>query len=186
MNRKNIFRTLRQYEQESLYSFNNEHDACGVGLAMTLEGEKSHSIVEKGLQVLENMVHRGAESADNITGDGAGILVQIPHEFILLQGIAVPAEGRYGTGLVFLPQESEESAFCLKVIEEKVAEEGLTLLNIRDLPVNSDCLGEIALISEPVIKQLFVSGPGTTEELERKLDRKSTRLNSSHVRISYA
>ncbi|MBK5196163.1 MAG: glutamate synthase subunit alpha, partial [Proteiniphilum sp.] len=169
MNKKNIIPNLQEYEQKSLYSFNNEHDACGVGLAMTLEGDKSHTIVEKGLQVLENMVHRGAESADNITGDGAGILVQIPHEFILLHGISVPAEGRYGTGLVFLPQESEERAFCLSVIEEKVAEENLSLLFIRDVPVNSDCLGEIALTTEPVIKQLFVSGPGTTDELERKL-----------------
>jgi glutamate synthase (NADPH/NADH) large chain len=169
MKRNNIFRALQQKEQKSLYSFNNEHDACGVGLAMTLNGEKSHTIVEKGLQVLENMVHRGAESADNITGDGAGILVQIPHEFILLQGIAVPAEGRYGTGLVFLPQQSEESAFCLSVIEEKTAEENLTLLHIRDLPVNSDCLGEIALSNEPVIKQVFITGGGTSEELERKL-----------------
>lgn len=169
MKRKNIFRDLQQTTQESLYSFNNEHDACGVGLTMTLKGEKSHTIVEKGLQVLENMVHRGAESADNITGDGAGILVQIPHEFILLQGIAVPPEGRYGTGLVFLPQESEERSFCLKVIEEKTAEEHLSLLYIRDVPVNSECLGQIALSNEPVIRQIFITGPVNTEELERKL-----------------
>jgi Glutamate synthase domain 1 len=169
MNKKNIFRRLRQFEQKSLYSFNNEHDACGVGLAMTLKGEKSHAIVEKGLQVLENMVHRGAESADNITGDGAGIMVQIPHEFILLQGIAVPAEGRYGTGLVFLPQDEEERAFCLNIIKENASKENLSLLFVRDVPVNSDCLGEIALSNEPAIKQLFVSGPGSSEELERKL-----------------
>jgi len=185
MNKKNIIPNLQEYEQKSLYSFNNEHDACGVGLAMTLEGDKSHTIVEKGLQVLENMVHRGAESADNITGDGAGILVQIPHEFILLHGISVPAEGRYGTGLVFLPQESEERAFCLSVIEEKVTEENLSLLFIRDVPVNSDCLGEIALTTEPVIKQLFVSGPGTTDELERKLfvlrKKIEKTIQSSHI-----
>ena len=82
---------------------------------MNLYGEKSHEIVEKGLQVLENMVHRGAESADNKTGDGAGILVQIPHEFILLQGIPVPAKGKYGTGLVFLPKESSKAQLCLNV-----------------------------------------------------------------------
>lgn len=169
MNKKYIIRNLREAEQKSLYSFDNEHDACGVGLAMTLNGEKSHAIVEKGLQVLENMVHRGAESADNSTGDGAGILVQIPHEFILLQGIAVPAEGRYGTGLVFLPREREEREFCLNVMEEKISEEQLILLHVRDLPVNSDCLGEIARANEPVIKQLFISGTGTPDELERKL-----------------
>src|SRR5690554_4535605 len=169
MNKKDIFSRLDDFEQKSLYSFNNEHDACGVGLAITLNGEKSHSIIEKGLQVLENMVHRGAESSDNITGDGAGILVQIPHEFILLQGIAVPAEGKYGTGLVFLPKNKSERDFCINVIKEEVAKEQLTLLNIRDVPVNSSCLGEIALSNEPVIKQLFISGSGTSDELERKL-----------------
>ena len=169
MNNKTIFSRLDKLEQQSLYSFNNEHDACGVGLAITLKGEKSHSIVEKGLQVLENMVHRGAESSDNITGDGAGILVQIPHEFILLQGIAVPAEGKYGTGLIFLPKDENERAFCINIIKEEVAKEQLTLLNIRDVPVNSNCLGEIALSNEPDIKQLFISGSGSSDELERKL-----------------
>lgn len=169
MRQQNTFVNLRKFEKESLYSFQNEHDACGVGLAMTLTGEKSHEIVEKGLQVLENMVHRGAESADNITGDGAGILVQIPHEFILLQGIAVPAEGRYGTGLFFLPKDEEKMEFCLSILKEKAYEEDLTLFCIRNLPVNSGCLGEIALANEPVIKQLFITGPFTPDVLERKL-----------------
>ncbi len=120
MNNKNIFSRIDTFEKHSLYSFNNEHDACGVGLAITLKGEKSHSIIEKGLQVLENMVHRGAESSDNITGDGAGILIQIPHEFILLQGIAVPAEGKYGTGLVFLPKDKRErESFALMLSKKK-------------------------------------------------------------------
>src|SRR5690554_4670779 len=169
MSRKNILNSLEKYEKDSLYSFSNEHDACGVGLVMTLKGEKSHSIVEKGLQVLENMVHRGAESSDNITGDGAGILVQIPHEFILLQGIAVPSEGKYGTGLVFLPSDIDEREFCISVMKEVIAEEQLSLLHIRDVPVNSSCLGEIALSNEPITKQLFISGSGTPDELERKL-----------------
>lgn len=169
MNNKTIFSRLEKLEQKSLYSFNNEHDSCGVGLAITLNGEKSNSIIEKGLQVLENMVHRGAESSDSITGDGAGILVQIPHEFILLQGIAVPAEGRYGTGLVFLPKDKDEREFCINIIKEIVSNEQLTLLNIRDVPVNSSCLGEIALSNEPIIKQLFISGPGSSDELEKRL-----------------
>ncbi|MDR1517242.1 MAG: glutamate synthase large subunit [Dysgonamonadaceae bacterium] len=160
---------IGQFEKKSLYSFQNEHDACGVGLVMTLNGMKSHEIVEKGLRVLENMVHRGAESADNITGDGAGILVQIPHEFILLQGIAVPTEGRYGTGLVFFPKDKAKQQLCLDVIKEKIEREDLTLLHVRDVPVNSDCLGEIALSNEPAIKQLFVAGFVPPEELERKL-----------------
>ena len=81
-----------------------EHDACGVGMLVNIHGEKSHDIVESALKVLENMRHRGAEGADNKTGDGAGIMLQIPHEFILLQGIPVPEKGRYGTGLLFLPK----------------------------------------------------------------------------------
>lgn len=169
MNKKDIFSRLDDFEQKSLYSFNNEHDACGVGLAITLNGEKSHSIIEKGLQVLENMVHRGAESSDNITGDGAGILVQIPHEFILLQGIAVPSEGKYGTGLVFLPKDAKEREDYIETIKYYISKEQLTLLHIRDVPVNSECLGEIALSNEPVIKQLFISGSGTQDELDRKL-----------------
>jgi len=158
-----------EYEQRSLYSPQNEHDACGVGLVLNLHGEKSHSIVADGLQVLENMVHRGAESADNKTGDGAGILVQIPHEFILLQGIPVPAKGKYGTGLVFLPKDAKKQELCLNAIKEHVEKEGLKLLAIRDVPVNSDVLGEISASNEPAIKQLFVTGSFTQQELELKL-----------------
>jgi len=158
-----------EYVQKSLYSPQNEHDACGVGLVLNLHGEKSHEIIENGLQVLENMVHRGAESADNKTGDGAGILVQIPHEFILLQGIPVPAKGRYGTGLIFLPRDKNKAELCLNVIKESVENEGLALLAIRDVPVNSDILGEISASNEPLIKQLFITGSTSQEELELKL-----------------
>ncbi len=160
---------LDDYEQRSLYSFQNEHDACGVGLILNLYGEKSHEIVEKGLQVLENMVHRGAESADNKTGDGAGILVQIPHEFILLQGIPVPAKGKYGTGLVFLPKDKKKAELCINVIKDQVEKDGLTLLAIRDVPVNSDILGQISTSTEPQIKQIFVTGAANSQELEQKL-----------------
>lgn len=163
---------IKSFEQKSLYSFDNEHDACGVGLVINLNGDKSHDIVEKGLQVLENMVHRGAESADNATGDGAGILVHIPHEFILLQGVAVPSKGKYGTGLVFLPKDPQKAELCMKIIEEKVTKEGLNLLAVRDVPVNSDILGEISKSNEPLIKQIFVTdnNPSTPQdELERKL-----------------
>lgn len=91
-----------------LYRPENEHDACGVGLVVNINGNKYHSVVDQGLCVLEHMAHRGAEGADNKTGDGAGILVQIPHEFILLNGIPVPEKGRYGVGMVMLPREGEE------------------------------------------------------------------------------
>lgn len=160
---------ISKIERSSLYSFENEHDACGVGLVVSLNGDKSHEIVENGLQVLENMVHRGAESADNATGDGAGITVHIPHEFILLQGIAVPSKGKYGTGLVFLPKEKQKADDCLKLINDYTAKENLTLLAVRDVPVNSDCLGEISRSNEPAIKQIFITGNYQQEELERKL-----------------
>ena len=160
---------LEELEQQSLYSSHYEHDASGVGLVLNLYGEQSHEIVEKGLQVLENMVHRGAESADNKTGDGAGILVQIPHEFILLQGIAVPAKGKYGTGLVFLPKDEKKAALCLNLINENIQKEGLQLLAVRDVPTNSDILGEISASNEPLIKQLFITGGNNQSELEHKL-----------------
>ena len=160
---------MDEYEQRSLYSFQNEHDACGVGLIINISGEKTHGIVSDGLQVLENMVHRGAESADNKTGDGAGIMVQIPHEFILLQGIPVPAKGKYGTGLVFLPKDTTKATLCLNVIKEYTEKEGLQLLATRDVPVNSHVLGQISASSEPAVKQIFVTGNCSQQELELKL-----------------
>ncbi len=158
-----------EYQQKSLYSSENEHDACGVGLVLNIYGEKSHDIVEKGLQVLENMVHRGAESADNKTGDGAGILLQIPHEFILLQGIPVPAKGKYGTGLVFLPKNKQKADLCQNVIKEHVEKEGLNLLAVREVPVNSGILGSISASNEPLIQQIFITGGNSQDDLEHKL-----------------
>lgn len=158
-------------EQQGLYDSNYEHDACGVGLVLHLKGAKSHAIVENGLQVLENMTHRGAESADNKTGDGAGIMLQIPHEFILLQGIPVPEKGRYGTGLIFLPKSESESEICLSILNKHLQKENLSLLATRDVPVNSEILGEISKSNEPFIKQIFITGDDglTQEELELKL-----------------
>ena len=155
--------------QQGLYYPENEHDACGVGLVLQIHGGKSHDIVEKGLQVLEHMNHRGAEGTDDKTGDGAGILVQIPHEFILLQGIAVPEKGRYGTGIIFFPQKEDEAAICMSIVKEAIQAEALTLLAIRDVPVNSSILGEISRANEPGIKQIFVSGCNDQETLERAL-----------------
>lgn len=157
--------------QKGLYDPSYEHDACGVGLAIHLKGAKSHAIVEKGLCILENMMHRGAENADNKTGDGAGIMLQIPHEFILLQGIPVPEKGHYGTGLVFLPKEQDKADACIIMLAEYIEREGLQLLAVRDVPVNSDILGDISRESEPQIKQIFVvAEEGVTQDmLEVKL-----------------
>ncbi|MEG1379202.1 MAG: glutamate synthase large subunit [Bacteroidales bacterium] len=143
--------------QKGLYDPAHEHDACGVGLVANIYGEGSHSIVENGLTVLEHMNHRGAEGADPLSGDGAGITVQIPHEFILAQGIAVPAKGEYGTGLVFLPKAEAEQKQRIREIEAMIAAEGLRLFAWRDVPVNSAILGESSGKSEPAVKQLFVT-----------------------------
>lgn len=155
--------------EQGLYSPDFEHDACGVGLLVDIQGAKSHDIVEKGLKVLEHMVHRGAENADHKTGDGAGIMVQIPHEFILLQGIPVPEKGKYGAGLVFLPKAKEEQEWCLSMIKETIEKESLKLIAVRDVPVDSSQLGETAASNEPDIKQIFVSGDFSQETLEIKL-----------------
>ena len=154
---------------DGLYNPDNEHDACGVGMIVNLHGNKSHELVDSALRVLENMKHRGAEGADNKTGDGAGIMVQIPHEFILLQGIPVPEKGKYGTGLIFLPKDSKEQEHILSIVIEEVEREGLTLMHLRTVPVNSDILGQSARETEPDIKQVFITGTGNSENLERTL-----------------
>ncbi|MFR9504271.1 MAG: glutamate synthase large subunit [Rikenellaceae bacterium] len=146
----------KNLKKQGLYDPRYEHDACGVGLLANIRGVKSHEIIEKGLQVLEHMVHRGAEGADPKTGDGAGIMLQIPHEFILLQGITVPEKGRYGTGLVFLPKDEEDQEKALEIINTALFEDGLKLLAMRDVPVNSSLLGVGSGASEPDIKQIFV------------------------------
>ena len=127
----------RQPMQLGLYDAANEHDACGVGMLVNIHGGKSHELVEAALKVLENMRHRGAEGADNKTGDGAGIMLQIPHEFILLQGIPVPEKGKYGTGLLFLPKDEKDRAAILSIIIEEIEKEGLTLMHLRNVPTLS-------------------------------------------------
>ena len=102
--------------ERGLYDTSYEHDACGVGMLVNIHGGKSHDLVDSALKVLENMRHRGAEGADNKTGDGAGILLQIPHEFILLQGIPVPEKGKYGTGLIFLPKDVKLQDMILSIM----------------------------------------------------------------------
>lgn len=151
-----------------LYDPSNEHDACGVGMLVNIHGEKSHEVVDSALCVLENMRHRGAEGA-NKTGDGAGILIQIPHEFILLQGIPVPEKGKYGTGLVFFPKDELEQKTLLAILEEEVKSEGLALTHIRQIPVNSSILSSEARSTEPDIKQVFVTGCSDQQSLELKL-----------------
>ena len=159
----------RQPKQLGLYEASHEHDACGVGMLVNIQGGKSHELVESALKVLENMRHRGAEGADNKTGDGAGIMLQIPHEFILLQGIPVPEKGKYGTGLLFLPKDGKDQAAILSVIIEEIEKDGLTLMHLRNVPTCPEILGEAALANEPDIKQIFITGFTESETADRKL-----------------
>ncbi len=146
--------------EQGLYQSQYEHDACGVGMVVNIHGGKSHQLVDDALRVLENMRHRGAEIGKD--GDGAGIMLQIPHEFILLQGIPVPEKGKYGTGLVFLPKDDKRQQEILSIIIEEVEREGLQLMHLRKVPTNPECLGERALGTEPDIKQLFITEGTTT------------------------
>ena len=156
-----------------LYDSASEHDACGVGMVVNIRGDKTHELVSNALTVLENMSHRGAEGADGKSGDGAGIMVQIPHEFILLQGVPVPEKGRYGTGLVFLPKDAAQRGRILEAVRREVEYEGCSLNHIREVPVNPACLGEEAAKTEPYTAQIFVTSAEYMEEadLERKLYR---------------
>ena len=153
----------------NLYDSGNEHDACGVGMIVDIHGDKSHELVDSALKILENMKHRGAEGADDKTGDGAGIMLQIPHEFILLQGIPVPEKGKYGTGLIFLPKDAGKQSEIFRIIIEEIEREGLSLMHLRTVPVNSGILGKYARESEPDIRQVFITGHTPGENFERKL-----------------
>ena len=162
--------------RQGLYDPANEHDACGVGFVAHIKNQKSHAIVEQGLQILKNLTHRGAVGADPMAGDGSGILIQLPDAFfraeLALQGIKLPPAGEYGVGMVFLPRESASRMACQEEIERAVRAEGQVLLGWRDVPVDNSVLGESVRQSEPVIRQIFV-GRSTevlvTDALERKL-----------------
>ena len=154
---------------DGLYQPQYEHDACGVGMVVNIHGGKSHELVDQALRVLENMEHRGAETRDK-TGDGAGIMLQIPHEFILLQGIPVPEKGKYGTGLVFLPKDETAQQEILSVMIEEIEREGLQLMHLRTVPTCPEVLGEASRRVEPAIKQIFV-----TQNLEGRGERSEVR-----------
>ncbi len=155
---------------QGLYSPENEHDNCGIGFVAHIKGNPSHEIVRRGLDVLLNMDHRGATGADKTTGDGAGLLMQIPHEFITdVLKLDVGEKGAYGTGIIFLPKDEKEAAICIDVINKYVREEGLTLIGYRHVPVDSSVPGEIAKSTEPTVKQIFVRANLEKDALERKL-----------------
>ncbi|MGH9328607.1 MAG: glutamate synthase large subunit [Terriglobia bacterium] len=160
---------------QGLYDPRNEHDACGIGFVASIEGRKSHEIISKGIQVLINLTHRGACGCDPETGDGAGVLIQIPHAFFdrecSRRGFTLPAPGEYGVGMVFLPVGRQERVLCEGILEKVVAQEGLSVLGWRDTPLDANSIGRIARSTQPYIEQIFVRrAPGMDQDaLERKL-----------------
>ena len=161
--------------EQGLYSPRFEHDACGIGFVVDIGGRKSHDIILKGLQILINLTHRGACGCDPETGDGAGILIQIPHAFFVREckelGFTLPPEGLYGVGMVFLPVEPQPRLQVEGILERIAREEGLAVLGWRDTPVNSDAIGRVGRASQPYIEQIFIRGAAgmSQDELERKL-----------------
>ena len=161
--------------EQGLYNPANEHDACGIGFVVNIKGRPSHDIILKGIQILINLTHRGACGCDPETGDGAGILIQIPHRFFAREcsklGFTLPAPGEYGVGMVFLPVEPAQRLQVEGILERIVREEGLTVLGWRDTPVNSNAIGRVARASQPYIEQIFVrAGSGMAQDdFERKL-----------------
>jgi glutamate synthase domain-containing protein 2/glutamate synthase domain-containing protein 1/glutamate synthase domain-containing protein 3 len=160
---------------QGLYDPAHEHDACGIGFVASIRGEKSHDIVRSGIQVLLNLAHRGACGCDAETGDGAGVLIQIPHNFYAREcaklGFELPLPGSYGVGMTFLPVEKHPRLQCEGILERIVREEGLSLLGWRDMPVFASAIGRVARASQPYIQQIFIGRPPGLDEdaFERKL-----------------
>ncbi|MCX6627716.1 MAG: glutamate synthase large subunit [Candidatus Solibacter sp.] len=160
---------------QGLYDPHHEHDACGIGFVANIKGQKSHDIIVKGIQVLINLTHRGACGCDPETGDGAGVLIQIPHRFFVREcaklGYTLPPAGEYGVGMTFLPVEPHARRLAEGIVERIVREEGLSVLGWRDTPIDGAAIGRVARNSQPYIQQIFVArGKGMTEDqLERKL-----------------
>lgn len=162
--------------RQGLYDPRNEHDSCGVGFVAHSKGTKSHDIVRQGIQILENLEHRGAVGADPLEGDGAGIIIQIPDAFLRAEfqalGVSLPAEGDYGIGMIFLPKDKSAAQSCMDLLEAMVREEGQTILGWRDVPVDPSCLGESTKACEPWIRQVAIGRGETTnagDDFERKL-----------------
>jgi glutamate synthase (NADPH) large chain len=170
---------------QGLYDPANEHDNCGIGFVANIKGQQTNDIVRRGLEVLVNMTHRGAESSDNKSGDGAGILMQVPHEFCSSLGFSLPNHGQYATGLVFLPKNDKEALACQEILNKNIIGEGLDLIGYRDVPVDSSVIGEIAKRTEPKIRQIFVTRQGNVEQdvFERKLYI-ARKLTESQIRNS--
>ncbi len=160
-------------EQQGLYDPQHEHDACGVGFVCDIKNRKSHDIISQGLEILKNLTHRGAVGADPKAGDGAGILIQLPHDFLTaVTDFDLPEEGHYAVGSLFLPRDESLRSFIEQTVEQFIQQENQTLLGWRDVPVDNSCLGYSVLPTEPVMRQVFI-GRGENcadqDDFERKL-----------------
>jgi len=165
---------LKVPSNRGLYESRREHDGCGIGAVVNISGHREHSIIKYGKQILLNLHHRGATGADETTGDGAGILLQIPHEFFFAEseklGFSLPMPYQYGVGMVFGSKDAKLRQECDRILEEAIGHYGMEVLGWREVPVLNDCLGKIALVAEPSIRQVFVDGRGLQDEaLERCL-----------------
>jgi glutamate synthase (NADPH) large chain len=156
-------------KQQGLYRQEFEHENCGIGFVAHIKGRKSHSIIRQGLDVLINMTHRGAEGADSKTGDGAGVLIQVPRDFYLIQGYSLPPEGQFGTGLIFLPQDTDEAEKCKEIFTGIIREEGVNIIGFRNVPRDNSVIGEISKAAEPEITQILLESDIPQDDLERKL-----------------
>src|SRR5258708_4462959 len=161
---------------QGLYRPEFEHDSCGTGFITNINGHKSNQIIDNALTMLENMEHRGACGCDPDSGDGAGILIQIPHEFFMEEcsnlEISLPEPGEYGVGMIFFPKDSPLKKACRMAIDNAIEKLGLHKLGYRKMVVNSSVIGETARSAEPDIEQLFISRPNhitNDEDFERKL-----------------
>lgn len=168
--------TIRTKEKQGLYDPRNEHDACGVGFVANIKGRKSHEVVQAGLQILVNIDHRGAVGADPLVGDGAGCLIQIPdrlyRDWANTAGVELPPPGEYAVAMCFLPQDELAHVAALEQFEHFLKVEKQPLIGWRDVPVNTEGLGEAVLASMPRIRQAFVGrGPNVKDQdaHERKL-----------------
>ncbi|MFA4905238.1 MAG: glutamate synthase large subunit [Candidatus Margulisiibacteriota bacterium] len=158
------------FENRGLYDPRFEHDACGVGFVVDIQGKRSHDIVKQGVQVLERLAHRGAVGADPLTGDGAGILIQLPHEFLAKVFPQLTRPGSYGTGLIFFPRKKEHYRQAKEILTEEIGQAGQKLLGWRKVPVNDSSIGETARATQPVIEQVFI-GKGSAVRSPLELER---------------
>ena len=179
---------VRRPSPNGLYDPQWEHDACGIGAVANISGRRDHDIIDYGNEVLLNLMHRGAAGSDESTGDGAGILFQVPHEFFEEEvgrlRFRLPERKHYGVAMVFGPRDAEFRGRCEDLLNKAIDDRGLKVLGWRDVPTDNSSLGDLARAAEPVVRQVFIDGVGLEgEALERQLylaRKRAERLVTEH------